>query len=45
MLQLTWLTLTGFQTTRPCSLNLLFGDVPVAVAVEVSISSLLTSGQ
>ena len=41
------LTLTGFRTTRPCSLNLLnllnllFGDVTVAVAVVVNESSLM----
>ena len=44
MLQLTFnrgLTLTGFRTTRPCSLNLLFGDVPVAVAEVVILNSLI----
>ena len=38
MLRLTFdpeLTLTGFRTTRPCSLNLLFSDVAVAVVVVV----------
>ena len=44
MLQLTLnlgLTLTGFRTTRPCSLNLLFSDVAVAVAVMVYLNSLV----
>ena len=46
MLQLMFnpgLTLTGFRTTRPCSLNLLFSDVPVAIAVVVILNGLHTA--
>ena len=45
MLQLTFnpgLTLIGFRTTRPSSLNLLFSAVAVAVAVVVFLNSLVT---